>query len=134
MRDELMNTKTKTGSRVDLKLASKILGTVPYNNAFYFFTNIGQYNGACAVDLADFCQKVQTLDVRSVDFHFKRGDFEEWIRGTLCDVNLANAISRIGENVQGEELRAKIYQTAAGRLTELKKMLGSKNPYIRRDG
>ena len=122
-------------SSIEPKLASKILTTVPYNNAFYFSTNIGQYNGSFAVDLADFCQKIRTIDVRSVDFHFKRGDFEEWIRGTLGDVELANEINKtnkINKTIQGEELRVKICQTVERRLTQLKKILAYEGTYLER--
>jgi hypothetical protein len=127
---EFMGAKEKAESRIDPRLASKILGSVPYNNAFYFCTNIGQYSGELAADLADFCQKIRTIDVRSVDFHFKRLDFEEWIRGTLGDVYLANEINKINKKIQGEELRAKIHQIVNARLTELKKVLASEETFM----
>ena len=50
-------------SSIKPELASRILRTVPYNNAFYFFTDIGQYDGKFAVNLADFCQKIKTINV-----------------------------------------------------------------------
>src|SRR3990170_8148522 len=112
---------------------SKVLRNVMSAEAFYFSTNIGQYNGSFAVDLADFCQKIRTIDVRSVDFHFKRGDFEEWIRGTLGDVELANEINKtnkINKTIQGEELRVKICQTVERRLTQLKKILAYEGTYL----
>ena len=110
-------------SSIKPELASRILRTVSYNNAFYFCTNIGQYSGELAVSLADFCQKIETINVKSVDFHFKRQDFEEWIRGTLGDVDLANEVNKINKTIQGEELRVKICQTVERRLTQLKKIL-----------
>lgn len=93
------------------EIASKILRTVPYNKAFYFFTDIGQYSGELAASLADFCKKIKTVHIKSVDFHFNRRDFEKWIRKTIGDVNLANEINKIKKPIQGEELRVKIYQT-----------------------
>jgi hypothetical protein len=65
-----MVAKKGTESSIDPRLASKILRTVPYNNAFYFYTNIGQYSGEFAVSIADFCQKIKKIDIRSVNFHF----------------------------------------------------------------
>jgi hypothetical protein len=114
------------------EIASKILRTVPYNNAFYFFTDIGQYIGELAASLADFCKKIKTIDTKSIDFHYKRRDFQKWIRGTIGDVYLANEINKIQKSIQGEELRVKICQIVERRLTELKKLLASEEAYLER--
>ena len=68
-----MQTK-KAEPNIDPKLSSNILRIVPTNNAFYFFTDISRYTDRCSTCLADFCNAIQTIDVRSVEFHFKRGD------------------------------------------------------------
>jgi len=125
-----MGAKKRTESNIDPRLASKILGPVPYNNAFYFYTNIGQYSGEFAVSLADFYRKIEKIDIKSVNFHFKRMDFEEWIKGTLGDLYLANQISMINKSIQGEELRTKIHQIVDARLTELKKLLASEGAHL----
>lgn len=123
-------TKKVRATTVSNKMATKILRTVPYNNAFYFFTGIRQYSGKFAVSLSDFCQKIKRIDMKSVDFHFKRRDFQKWIRTTIGDAYLANKISRIREHVQGEELRDQIHQTVEMRLAELKKLLASEEFYV----
>jgi hypothetical protein len=115
---------------INKEIASKILRTIPYNNAFYFFTDIGQYSGEFAASFADFCKKIKTIDIKSVDFHFKRRDFERWIGETIGDADLANEINKIKKPIQGEELRVKIYQTADRHLTELKKLLASERAYL----
>jgi len=132
MKHKLVNARTKTMSRIDLKLASKILATVPYNNAFYFFTDIGQYTDRCSVCLADFCNTIRTIDARSVEFHFKRGDFAKWIRGPLGDNELANEINRVSKTIRGEELRTALHQTVEVHLTKLKKLQASEEPYLGR--
>ena len=124
--------KTEAASKTDLKLASNILRIVPANNAFYFFTDIGQYTNKSSNYLADFCNAIQTVDVRSVEFHFKRGDFVLWIRETLGDVELSNEIDRVSKKILGEELRTTIYQTVNARLIKLKKLQASEEPYIER--
>ena len=134
MKDKLVNARTKTKSRIGLRLASKILATVPYNNAFYFFTDIGQCTDRCSACLADFCNTIRTIDVRSVEFHFKRGDFANWIRGTLGDSELASEISRVGKTIRGEELRTALHRTVEARLAKLKKFQASEEPYLGRDG
>ena len=127
-----MMKKAKTMKVNNKEIASKILRTVPYNNAFYFFTDIGRYSGELAVSLADFCKKIKTIDTKSIDFHYKRRDFQKWIRGTIGDVYLANEINKIQKSIQGEELRVKICQIVERRLTELKKLLASEEAYLER--
>ena len=127
-----MKTK-KAEDKTDPKLSSNILRIVPTNNAFYFFTDIGQYTDRCSACLADFCNAIRTIDVRSVEFHFKRGDFAIWIRGTLGDSELADEIDRVSKTIRGEELRITIHQTVDARLTKLKKLEASEEPYLERD-
>lgn len=122
--------KTTNTTKTDIENASKILRNISYKNAFYFFTGIGEYAGEFASSLADFCNKIQTIDTKSVDFHFKRRDFEKWIRKTVGDTQLANEIKKIPKSLQGEKLRSRIYQTTNKRLTELKKILASKTKYL----
>ena len=73
---------------------------------------------------------MKTIDVKSVDFHFKRRDFQKWIRETLGDIALTNEINKIKKSIHGEELRDKIFQTLERRLTELKKLLASEEAYL----
>ncbi len=127
-----MTKKAGTVKVINRETASEILRTVPHNNAFYFFTSIGQYGGEFAASLADFCQKIKRIDVKSVDFHFKRQDFQKWIRTTIGDAYLVNEINKIGKSFQGEELRVRIYQTIERRLTELKELLASEEAYLER--
>jgi hypothetical protein len=122
----------KAEGKTDTKLSLNILRIVPLNNAFYFFTDIGQYTNRCSNSLADFCNAIQTVDVRSVEFHFKRGDFVIWIRDTLGDNELANEIIKVSKTIQGEELRTTIHQTVEARLTKLKKLQASEEPYLER--
>ena len=126
-----MKTK-KVEVTTDPKLASNILRIVPANNAFYFFTDIGQYTDRCSVCLADFCNVIRTVDAKSVEFHFKHGDFVIWIRETLGDRELANEINRVSKTIRGEELRTVIHQTVETRLTKLKKLQASEEPYLGR--
>jgi hypothetical protein len=67
-----------------------------------------------------------------VEFHFKRGDFAIWIRETLGDNELANEINRVSKTIREEELRTTIYQTVETRLTKLKKLQASEEPFLER--
>jgi hypothetical protein len=123
----------KAKGKTNPKPSSNILRIVSANNAFYFFINIGWYTDRYSVCLSDFCNAVQTIDVRSVEFHFKRGDFVMWIRGTVGDIELANEISSVSKTIRGEELRTVIHQAVEARLTALKKLQASEEPYLIRD-
>jgi hypothetical protein len=101
--------------------ASEILRTVPYDQSFLFFEDVGKYIGRQAVNLVDFCENMKTIDIKSVTFHFERGDYERWIRETLHDAELARRLNRIKKSRSGEELRNKILQTVNRRLDELQK-------------
>ncbi len=109
-----------TKKAVDKDLASKILKPVPNREkAFYFATNVGQHTGKFASSLADFSEKLKTINVESVTFHFSRQDFQKWIKETLGDHELANQINGI-KVLKGESLRREIIQLVETRITELK--------------
>ena len=116
-------------------LISKILKSVPEQEGFHFYLAIGEPTGERAVSLTDFVNKMETIDVRSVNFHFPRKDFEKWIRGVIGDAELALRVGRIGRvrlGIQGEALRNEIIRVVKVRLNELKPPLPatSKPPSI----
>jgi len=123
--------KKKEKNKIDPELATKILRTVTPNDAFYFFTSVGQYSGIYANNLLSFCNKLETVDKKSVDFHFDRGDFERWIRGAIGDVFLANNVHKIKQTLQDEELGVKLCQIIKARIRELKEVLASEEITIK---
>ena len=116
-------------NRVD---ASEILKTLPPDQAFLFFEDIGRYTGKLAANLDDFCGIVKTIDMKSLIFHFRRGDYEKWIRESIRDLELARRLKRINKTSSGEELRKKILQPVIRRLDELHKMSHQKLPAHKR--
>jgi len=105
---------------------TKILRTVSESEGFHFYSAIGKPTGESAVSLADFVEKLASVEVQSVNFHYPRKDFEKWIREVFGDVELAVRLSRIGRihmGIQGEALRSEITRTAKVRLNELKAAL-----------
>jgi len=101
--------------------ASDILRTVPPDQSFLFFEDIGKYTGRLAANLTDFCENIKTIDIKSVKFHAVRGDYERWIRETLHDTELARKLKRMKKSGSGEQLRNKILQSVRKRLNELQK-------------
>lgn len=112
--------KRTTSSGTDPELASTILRTVSLPEAFMFFTDLGQYTGELAPCLTDFCEKLKTVPLKSVEFHFERGDFERWIRETLGDEYLASRITDIDRSTHGEKLRTTIEGIVRRRVDQLK--------------
>ncbi len=113
----------KMKANVDKTGASEILRTVPPDQSFLFFEDIGKYTGRLAANLNDFCEIIKAVDAKSLTFHFRRGDYERWIKETLHDVQLARRLKRIKRSNSGEELRKKILHAVRRRLDELHKML-----------
>jgi hypothetical protein len=100
--------------------ASKILRTVPREKAFYFFTSIGNYTGESAASLKEFMEKINEVNVKSLEFHLCRRDFEKWINEVLEDKRLAEEIAKLQKtNLTGDSLRHQLYHTVWKRYQQL---------------
>ena len=101
---------------------SKASRKLPRDKAFYFFTSIGNYTGESAISLDEFTKKILDVDVKSLEFHLYRGDFERWINGTLEDVGLARKIKQL-KSLQpiGIDLRDRLYLIVSKHYESLKK-------------
>lgn len=118
-----LSKKLKTKKTVlDKATMSRIVRTVPLPEGFHFFRGLGEPTGKIATSLADFGEKMQSADIRSVNFHFKRQDFAKWTRDIIGDAELSRRISTISKEAYGERLRNEIIQIVKGRLEELKEM------------
>jgi hypothetical protein len=111
---------------IDQRMSSKrILRTVPDENAFYFYKMLHYYLDVKAKNLAEFFEKLKTIDIDSIKFHVSRGDFREWFRTTLGDDDLASQVSILGEKVahsSDEELRTRVANMVQSRLNALNQM------------
>jgi len=96
---------------------SKILGTVAYERAFYFYDGVGRPNGEFAVSLSDFCSKVNVVRPESLAFHLKRRDFQNWISEVVGDVELAKRMDKI--QVKDNALRSTLHAFVSNRIKEL---------------
>jgi len=86
------------------------LRKVPREKAFYFFTSIGNYIGEKASSIEEFLEKIKEIDIKSLEFHISRGDFENWFRDVWGFKNLAEKIGYIRKmKVKGEDLRLQLY-------------------------
>jgi hypothetical protein len=101
--------------------SARILRTLSRENAFYFFTSVGNYTGHRAMSLEEFATKIREVPTASLEFHFYRGDFEKWTTEVLEDSELTKRIGAVKllEPV-GNNLRDQLDFTVSKRVEELK--------------
>jgi hypothetical protein len=99
----------------------RILRRVPYQEGFRFSRGLGDYTGQVATSLEDFVDMLRTVDLKSVEFHMERQDFEKWVRIVFGDEELAQII-HLRSIFVGENLRKKLLDAITSHLDELKKM------------
>ena len=103
---------------------SKILRTLPRDKAFYFFTSIGNYTGESATSLEEFVKKILDIDIKSLEFHLYKGDFEKWITETLEDNILASKVKQLKAlKPIGIDLRDRLYLIVSKHFENLKSPL-----------
>jgi hypothetical protein len=108
-----------------LENSSKMLRAVPREKAFYFFTSLGNYTGASASSLKEFMERIDDVNVKSLEFHLYRGDFEKWISEVLQDAELAADIKRLQRfNLTGDALRSQLGMTVSRRFKRLTGQFG----------
>ncbi|MDH5754734.1 MAG: DUF5752 family protein [Candidatus Bathyarchaeota archaeon] len=99
---------------------SRILRTLPREKAFYFFTTIGNYTGESASSLKEFVEKINEVNVKSLEFHFYRGDFKKWVAEVLQDKELAEELRKLQEtSLSGNLLRNQLYAVVSKHYKEL---------------
>jgi hypothetical protein len=121
-----LNSSSNAGSdssnnkQVTFPLVARILRTVPDENAFYFYKDIGYYLDVRARNLAEFLSVLKIVDISSIEFHEARGDFENWFLTTLGDATLAREALSC-KSKKGEELRNSLCNFVNSRLARLQK-------------
>jgi hypothetical protein len=69
-----------------------------------------------AKTIKDFYEIVQQVDVACLEFHFYRGDFENWIRTACDDAAFADELANMKKaQLKGEDLRKEITKAAEAR-------------------
>ncbi len=116
-----MATNITEKQRLDaIAQSQRALSNVNLDCGFHFYTAIGDYTGVTAVSLQDLAQKMLSVGVGSVRFHYERGDFQRWIRTIFCDRELAEEIGLIKPYFSDEALRREIIDKIEEHLSHLK--------------
>jgi hypothetical protein len=100
--------------------ASRIFRKLPNEQAFYFFTSVGNYTGESAASFAEFLEKIKEVNIESLKFHLCRGDFEKWTGETLEDKELAEEILNLRDIMPTRDvLRKRLVEIVSRRREKL---------------
>lgn len=99
----------------------KILRAVSLDKGFHFYEEEGNPTSQVARSLIEFRDRINTVTLRSLIFHLKRKDFQNWIIHVIGDSELAGSISNI--NTSSFDLQVKLYATISRRIRKLHEML-----------
>jgi alpha-amylase len=96
------------------------LFAVAANEPFKFSTT--EDIDLCVWSLKGFIDAISTADIKSIEFHNDRGDFENWALYSIRDKWLAREFAKIsGSELEEKELRAKLSQISKKRFEQLHK-------------
>jgi len=110
---EASESKPKDFDSLDL------LRTVPDDQGFHFYTAAGEPTDITAVSMIDFAQKLGTVPVQSVSYHYHNGDFQKWFSEKIGDDKLAQRMNNIKKGLAGEDLRNALLKVVFLRIAEL---------------
>jgi hypothetical protein len=108
--------------------AKAILAYAPHDKSFNFYIDVDKPLHIHAHSLYDFANKLAKIDVKSIEFHTGRGDFEAWFK-CIGDQELAKVAAIVKEKkVDGEKLRSVLHDVVEQRCQELMKLTGQSVP------
>ena len=93
------------------KGALKAFTPVPEEMGFSFYFGINQPAGLISKSLQEFYKDIKQVRVDSLEFHFYRGDFENWLKEACKEPDLADKMGCIKvAGLRGEDLRAALLE------------------------
>jgi hypothetical protein len=108
--------------------ATQILAYAPHDKSFNFYKSVDNPLGVHAHNLRDFTTKIDKVDIASLEFHIKRGDFEAWFK-SLGDEELVKKMALIKQrNMTGEHLRDHMHEAVDKHFRELAVLAGEVFP------
>ncbi|MDH5374305.1 MAG: hypothetical protein OEW95_00640, partial [Candidatus Bathyarchaeota archaeon] len=102
------------------------LASITANEPFLFYTGTGKkrFTGTMAWSLKGFVKALQKGNIKSIEFHNNRGDFEKWAEKSLRDNEFAKQLKKIRlAKPKGEKLRKLITEVAKERFKELSQQM-----------
>jgi hypothetical protein len=112
----------------NIENAKAILSYAPHDKSFIFYSDVDKPLPIHAHSLQDFANKLSKADIKSVEFHMRRDDFEAWFK-CLGDQELAKKTALLkAKKIAGEELRPRLHDMVEQRCQELMKLTGQAMP------
>ena len=107
---------------IDKNLAQNILGVLSLEKAFHFYYALDKPSGIHTTSLTDFVGTIQTINLKCIEFHVPRRDFELWVR-SLGDIELSKKLEMLRmRHLSGEALRKEIHEIVKSRCEELTRL------------
>jgi len=89
------------------------------------------YTGTMAWSLKGFIKALQKVEIKSIEFHNSRGDFEKWAEHSLHDKVLAEKFREIRlSKIRGQALRKALTLAVRERFHELIRWLKTLTEYF----
>ena len=108
---------------IDTQKAKTILDGTPQSKSFHFYLELNKPLNAYAATLNEFEDEVTKVNVHSLEFHNKRGDFAVWF-DNIGDSELTKKMELLQKmNIFGETLRSKLHEIVEMRRSYLVKLL-----------
>lgn len=109
-------------------VAKRILRKLPVEKGFTFSYKFAKPTKWAVHSLKEFYSTLKIVDLKSVQFHAKRGDFEKWIRWVIGDNKLADRLAAAAKSkVTGDDLREGILSLVGQRIKELERTIKASN-------
>lgn len=108
--------------------ATQILAYAPHDKSFNFYKSVDNPLGVHAHNLRDFTVKIDKVEIASLEFHIKRGDFEAWFK-SLGDEELVKKMALLKQRcLTGEHLREHLHEAVDKHFRELAVLAGEVFP------
>ena len=105
---------------IDRDKALLITSSVPGEKGFHFFTDVEKPIGIVATSLFDFLEQLKKVDLKSLEFHSKRNDFQKWLREVIRDDWLADQFEKLHAlDLSADKLRVRLVQITEERCKQL---------------
>jgi alpha-amylase len=109
------------------------LAAITANEPFLFYTDVGKeyYTGMMVWSLIGLMNALQKIEIRAVEFHNRRKDFEKWAEKSLRDGILARELKEARlSKAKGDELRGLLVKVVKRRFEELSVQVESATEYF----
>ncbi len=109
------------------------LAAMVADEPFLFYTGVGEDNftGTMTWSLKGFGEALQKVNVKSIEFHNARRDFEEWAEKALKDKTLEEQLKKVRlSKKKGETLRKALIKAVNERFRELSKQTQTATRYF----